>query len=176
MGRITDLSEEAYRNVYDTLSDSRRTHIDRMKTADARRRSLLATRLLSSLLAKRGQPNVLLETDADGKPFLSGSDLFVSISHSDEVVVCAVDDSAVGIDVEKIRPVDRKLITYVCTERELAYVLQDETDIPCRFFEVWTAKEAAYKHDGGSTPLRAIETLSRSKQQYVIDGYYITVI
>ena len=172
MGYITDLSEEEYAAVYAKLSVSRKAHIDRIKPTDARKRSLLATHLLSGLL----QAGVLLETDSDGKPFLSGSDLHVSISHSAEAVVCAVSTDHVGIDIEKIRPVERKLVEYVCTERERAYVLKQDEGCDERFFEVWTAKEASYKHDGGAIPLRAIDTMTLQKQCFVTEGYCITVI
>ncbi len=170
MGYVTDLTEEQYAAVYDALSPSRKAHIDRMKHDDARRRSLAATYVMGVLLARRGI-SAPVETDSDGKPFLKGMDMCISMSHSADAVACAVSDKPVGIDIERIRSVDRKLIDYVCNEREREYA-----DTPERFFEVWTAKEASYKCDGGVTPLRAIDTLSLQKLWTVNDGYGVTIV
>jgi len=176
IGYITEMTEAEYTAIYATLSASRKAHIDRMKQPNARKRSLLATQLTNALLEKHSDGAALLETAEDGRPYLEGCPLHISISHSAEAVVCAVSTDHVGIDVEQIRPVDRKLIDYVCTERERAYVLEQAEEIDTRFFEVWTAKEACYKHDGGTTPLRAIDTLERHKHTVVTNGYCITIV
>ena len=179
-GKITDITDEQYCTVYHALTPSRKAHIDRMKIEDDRKRSLMATFLLNKLLLSEGI-QAEIETCESGKPFINGHNLHVSISHSDQAVVCALSDTPVGIDVEKIKPVSKKLIEYVCTRAEADYVLSgketvDEIAIN-RFFEVWTAKEALFKKSGGKEKsIRSIDTLSLKKQVYVIDDYYITLL
>lgn len=77
----------------------------------------------------------------------------MNISHSGDMVVCAVDDRPVGIDIEQIRPIDLTVAKRICSVEELLYLFghrpteQDftyttDTEILARFFEIWTAKEA----------------------------------
>lgn len=180
IGKITDLSDEEYTKVYSSLSPSRKAHIDKMKKEDARKRSLMATYLVNKLLLKAGKSELKVLTDKSGKPYLKDSNLFVSISHSYDYVACVLSETPVGIDIEKIRPVSQKLIEYVCTENEKEYVLGKDTDqneITKRFFAVWTAKEACFKKgDSGENNIRFIDTLSLKRQEFLIDGYFVTIL
>ncbi len=175
IGYIGDLTDAQYDAVYAALSVSRKAHIDRMKHQDARKRSLLATHLLNTLLADCGKRGISVQTAENGRPYVDAMDVYVSISHSGDAVACVIDDRPIGIDVEYIRPVERNLMEYVCTARERTYVLESE-DPTLRFFEVWTAKEACYKRGDHHEGLRAIETGSLTKQTFVIDGYYLTIV
>jgi len=186
VGKITDITDEQYKAVYSALSPSRKAHIDKMKKEDARKRSLMATYLLNELLFKKGMRKFKIETDENGKPFLKDSNLFISISHSYDLVACAVSEKPIGIDIEKIRSVSRKLIEYVCTDKEREFVLSSKNALgkdtvegkaAKRFFAVWTAKEAFFKTgNSGEKNIRSIDTLSLKKQEFIIDGYYITII
>ena len=180
-GKITDITDEQYNDVYCALTPSRRAHIDRMKKKDDRKRSLMATFLLNKLLLQAGKAQAAIETHENGKPFVTEPDLHISISHSDQAVVCALSESPVGIDIEKIKPVSKKLVEYVCTQSEREYILsgKDAVDDQAakRFFEVWTAKEAFFKKsDGRIKSIRSIDTLSLKKQVFEIDDYYITLL
>ena len=57
-----------------------------------------------------------------GKPHALGLDIELNISHSGDIVVCAVDSSPVGIDAEKIRPIDLNVAKRICTDDELLYL------------------------------------------------------
>ncbi|MBQ7045678.1 MAG: 4'-phosphopantetheinyl transferase superfamily protein [Clostridia bacterium] len=182
--KITDFSPAEYDEVYRSLSDSRKTHIDKMKLKDDKQRSLLATAIVNELLGKMGEA-ATLSVGENGKPVLKGSELFVSISHSNEAVVCAVSHEPVGIDIELIKPVKAAFIKRVCTKEELEYVLPDadkikdlvieDTDILIRFFKVWTAKEAYFKKHG-TTGMLKTQTLPLKKEQLKRDGYIITIM
>lgn len=180
--KTTDLTEEEYAAVYESLSTSRRAHIDRMKQDEDKKRSLLASALVAELLLLEGISGATLESEADGRPFLRGSDLFVSISHSHQGVACAIDHQPVGIDLEQIRPVRKSLIQYVCLPEELAYVMQapqpdtvTDPDTLQRFFQVWTAKEACFKKHRDLVLLK-INTLSLETTLYITDGFFINII
>jgi len=185
-GRITDLTPQQYEAILDSLPPSRKARISRIKKEDGRHRSLMASYLVQKLLEEMGRETVVLENAEDGRPYLKGCDLFVSISHSHEGVICAISEDTIGIDIERIRPVRVGLIQYVCTEREREYVLSGWTDIgkemvegpvAQRFFAVWTAKEAYFKKSGsGITDIRSIDTLSFAKQTFYIDDFLITVV
>ena len=140
----------------------------------------MATYLLNKLLLKAGKTQTKIETDESGKPFINESGLYISISHSEEAVACALSEKPIGIDIEKIKPVSQKLIEYVCTQNEREYVLlgKDNTyDQDNRFFAVWTAKEAFFKKNNGKIKeIRSIDTLALKKQVYIQDGYFITIL
>lgn len=182
--KITDLSSEDYNAIYGSLSCSRKTHIDNLKNQDDKYRSLLATDLIDVLLKDLGVTKAKLQTDPKGKPFLSDSDLFVSISHCKQGVACAVSDKEVGIDLEIIKPVKTALINYICTQKEQEYVFAYKKDIPeivtdkqilTRFFEVWTSKEAYFKKYGTSDML-SVEVLHLQKQHFLQDNFLITLM
>ena len=180
--KIGDLTQEAYHAIYRSLSPSRKAHIDRKRKEDDKKRSLLAAELVARLLKKRGVSGSL-ETGPEGKPFLKGCDLFVSITHSEELVACAVSRKPVGIDAEKIKPMRPELMQYACLPEEWQYVCQgkqisrlvEQEDVLRRFFEVWTAKEAFYKKNGAGNMLQT-NTLALEKTHYASDGYLITIL
>lgn len=175
--KITDISQEEYKAVYNRLSPSRKAHIDKMKKYDDQLRSLAASFLIEKLLKENSYKNYQLLNNDNGKPYLKDSDLFVSISHSAEGVVCAISETAIGIDIEKIKPVTEKFINYVCNEKESEYVLANLEEGPQRFFAVWTAKEAYLKkHNMTLGDVRTIDTLSFSKQFYTIEDFLITIV
>lgn len=76
-----------------------------------------------------------------GKPFAKDLPVHFSVSHSGNMVVCAVSDREIGIDIEKIRPINLKAAKKFATEKELEYIYSGEN----RFFEIWTLKEAYFK-------------------------------
>jgi 4'-phosphopantetheinyl transferase len=175
--KITDITETEYSAIYNSLSDSRKAHIDKMKRREDRLRSLAAGHILTGLLKECGEKNFTLETLQNGKPQLAGSDWFFSLSHSHEGVVAVVSKSPIGIDIEKIKPIDDKLIDYVCNQKEKEYVLQGEADKFYRFFCVWTAKEAFFKKSNGKAPsVRAVDTTPLEKNVILKDDFVITIL
>ncbi len=185
-GKITDITAEQYKNIFETLSNSRKARITHYKKEDDRRRSLMATYLVQKLLNELGCENVTLENAKNGRPYLKGCDLFISISHSDCGVACAVSEKEIGIDIEKIKPVRDGLIDYVCTEQEREYIFSDftktgkeitESSVTQKFYAVWTAKEAYFKkNSSGITDIRSINTLSFAKRSYYLDEFVITIV
>ncbi len=176
--KITDISEDECQKVYNSLTKSRKRHIDRMKNPDDRKRSLAAQYLLMKLLGEMGVEAAVLESDINSRPYLKGSDLFVSISHSHSAVACAVDSAPIGIDIEKITPVSDALINYVCTNEEKEYVYKNTQNPSFKsFFKVWTAKEAYIKKtECGLKKAIKTDTLSLNKEIFLIEDYIITIL
>lgn len=174
MCRTGDFTEQEYRAVYEALSDSRKKHMDAFSNAAACRCSLAGELLLRRLLAAEGIAAVP-ERLPSGQPVLPGGQAFVSISHCDDRVVCAVSRTPVGIDIEKVRPIRPGMMDRVCTAEELRYLRSgNETE---RFFEVWTAKEAYFKMMGtGITNLQAINILTLPRQVFRQEDYLIQIV
>ena len=79
--------------------------------------------------------------DKYGKPV--SDHVYFNLSHCKGVVVIALAESPVGVDVENVRQVDKELIEYVSSDVEREKILSDED-----FFKVWTAKESLVKAQG----------------------------
>lgn len=83
-----------------------------------------------------------------GKPYLLNyPDVHFNISHSGEYVACAVADSPVGVDIQKIGEYSLEVARRVCNEQELKQI-EDSSDKASEFIKFWTQKEAILKMYG----------------------------
>ena len=73
-----------------------------------------------------------------GKPISEGC--YFNISHSKGLVVFIKDIVPIGIDIEKIRPVEEDLKNYISSREEKEYINSDKA-----FYEIWTNKESLTK-------------------------------
>lgn len=76
-----------------------------------------------------------------GKPICD--DKCFNVSHSHGVVVLVIDKVSVGVDIEKVRPVEDDLKNFVTSIEEAAFASDSET-----FYQIWTNKEALVKAEG----------------------------
>ena len=81
-----------------------------------------------------------------GKPL--NENIYFNISHSKGLVCFAKSETNIGIDIEKIRDVEKSLINNVTNLEEQKYIDSYE-----KFFEIWTNKEAIGKMIGNGISL-----------------------
>ena len=186
--KTTDFSKTQLQQLYLRLSPSRKARIDRLRRKEDKLRSLAAELLVYRLLETHyGISSAQLHCKDNGRPYLPDCGLHMSISHCEEALACAVSDSPVGIDIERMRPMDLQICRHVCRPEELEYLLANtrtpescecsDPDILRRFFEIWTAKEAYYKKRGtGITDLKGVNILSLQRQVYTVDDYLIQLV
>lgn len=82
-----------------------------------------------------------------GKPRLTGADdVFISVSHSADIWLCAFYDGEVGVDIQIHNAADYLAIArrFFC-EDEIEYVAARGAEA---FFDVWAAKESYMKYTG----------------------------
>ncbi len=103
----------------------------------------LARSMLSELSAVPAQ-QITIQTGEHGKPFTPDVPYHFNISHSGKYILCAVDDTPIGVDIEKPRAYNDRVAKRICTDEEYRYIDGDSV----RFLEVWTRKEAYAKHIG----------------------------
>lgn len=92
------------------------------------------------------------------RPFIPGSIDF-NISHSDTLVSCAINTSgSIGIDVERIKPINKADFYDCWTPRETMEIYRDPKNHEI-FYSYWTKKEAVVKAIGNglNIPLKNIE-------------------
>ncbi|MBE7089260.1 MAG: 4'-phosphopantetheinyl transferase superfamily protein [Clostridiales bacterium] len=153
--------------------------IDRLKCLDDKLLSLGVNLLLAYAFREKGVDYIRLRYEEGCKPFLRGrQDFYFNCSHSGNLAVIAYADSSLGVDVEKIRPVNKKVATRLFTKKEQGLVVDDES-----FMRLWTKKESYVKNTGrGRIQMSEVEVLPSSPDmqgltfsEKVVDNHIITV-
>lgn len=104
-----------------------------------------------------------------GKPYLTNfSYVHFNVSHTKNVFVCAISKNPIGVDVERIRKIDNRVIRYYFSEPEIYYIFSKSENANLRFTEIWTKKEAYLKSlgTGISDPFIKFNVLEK-KNQYI---------
>ena len=188
---IRRYTNSEYLAAYQNLDDIKRARIERTRQRKDRLRTVLADDLARHMLGEAmgiSPTAVRFSYAANGKPSVAGGGYEFSISHSDDIVVVAINEGPVGIDVEHIREVSPRLARKYFCDDENFYVFGHEpkdvdfehmasTDIRMRFFEIWTAKEAYLKRLGeGLSHLRSVNTTLYPFERHIIDNEYLVSI
>lgn len=143
------------------LSHDERARAERMRSAVARVQFVLSRAALRVLLAGvandgTGPRDLCFQYGPRGKPYLPGGPSF-NVSHSaDAVIIAIADKGRVGVDVERVRSVQRmdRVAARKFTPAEHAWFAAAGTgtdadaDADLRnaaFFRIWTRKEAFAK-------------------------------
>ena len=105
----------------------------------------LSSRHLLHQLSGRNLRGACLK-DQYGKPYLEGSDHFISISHTLDFAAVIASLNPVGIDIQYIVEKIQRISTKFVREDEFQYI--PETDRILYFHTIWGAKEAMYKAYG----------------------------
>lgn len=96
------------------------------------------------------------------KPYLKDQPLHFNISHSNELVVCAIAEFPIGIDVEFIDQTMNYLdFQFQMTQQEFDKINCSQNQIG-DFFSYWTQKESVMKAHGGGMmiPLDSFEIIN----------------
>lgn len=143
--------EGLYQMFYHSTDQDRRAKADRFLFAKDKRLCIGAGALLRAALEKEAVFRYSVGKHPGGKPYLVGkANLYFNLSHSGEMVMCAISDREVGCDVEKKDGFHRDLANYVMTERDLRRIYQQEGEQgrSDMFFRLWTLKESYMKATG----------------------------
>ena len=93
-----------------------------------------------------------IDSSAYGKPYLKDyPHIHFNISHCDGLVACAIADTPIGIDIEKIHPFRDSILRKVLTpsEQEFLNTFRENTDAYNEiFYRFWTLKESRIKESG----------------------------
>lgn len=106
-----------------------------------------ALRILLSQYIKLPPAEIEFNLGQNKKPELrSPANLSFNVSHSEEMILIAISDKAVGIDIEYIRPEFnfREVLNHSFSEQEIRFINESKEQTNC-FFELWTRKEALTK-------------------------------
>jgi 4'-phosphopantetheinyl transferase len=151
------------------LSPDERARAARFRVAEARRRFVAGRALLRRTLGATlgvDPASLVLGTGERGKPELvepRPPALGFNLAHSGGVVVVAVARTAVGVDVEVLRPIgsaERLARRFFSTAETAVVLARRGADRDLAFLRVWTQKEAYLKARGLGVgmPLAEVET------------------
>ena len=188
---IGDVSPEEYAWVYALLAEEKRKRIDRFRFEEDKKRSLageLLPRRAVAELCGAAAERIVFETGENGKPFVPDLPVEFSISHSGQMAVCAADRRGlpVGIDVERVEPINLSVARRVGTPEELFrlfghtpgpadFIHTEDRALLKRFYAFWTRKEAFVKCSG--IGIAAIEQPAPEEgMQTFYDGDYVISI
>ena len=125
---------------------------------------------------------LIIDKNKYGKPFLVNfPNVHYNVSHTKGLIVCAISDSCVGIDVEKIKPFNKRIVEIFFAENEREYIFTSKENQDERFAEIWTKKESYVKWLGKGMimPFKSFDVLSFGKVPKLYGSlylkYYITI-
>ncbi|MBQ6324158.1 MAG: 4'-phosphopantetheinyl transferase superfamily protein [Bacilli bacterium] len=137
---INSLSDEQYKKIYNEVDLIRRKKCDLLKKSNDKKRCLAAYYLIVKTFLEEYNLKINNIDYSNDYPVLD-IPYNISISHCDNWVVLAISRKKIGIDIEKIRPMNFDIMRYFCSDDDFNYI---GTDLK-KFFEVWTFKEAFFK-------------------------------
>ena len=167
--------------ILDQLSNRRKEKVLRCSQLKGRKEAAGAGLLLKKIFEKYGVSEEAITYGENGKPEMDG--FYFNLSHSGNVVICAVSEKEVGCDIEKTEKCNEKIAKRFFTERENVYLnrtfegnedmhfeqfseskteegsnmesLKKDRD----FFRIWTMKESYIKMtgEGMKVPLLSVE-------------------
>ena len=166
------------------LSEERKQKIMRQRRLLGRKQRLGAGLLLKQALFFCGVAEGEINIAEHGKPEMNH--ICFNLSHSQDLVVCAVSTKPVGVDIEKIACAPEKIAKRFFTPREVEYINSEED-----FYRLWTMKESYIKMtgEGMHLPLEQFEIRIEEPikiyrgnkrcdcfiKEYQIPGYKLTV-
>ncbi len=184
---IRDLSDESYLRYYSLMSEEKKRRVDRFRFEADKKRTvvgeMLARRVISEWCCV-SEESIIFGIAEHGKPYAKGLNVEFNISHSADMVVCVVDDNPVGVDIEKIRPVDLNTAKRIFDKEETKYIFDCLPDLENynhylndavleRFFELWTKKEAYGKCFGKG--LFCTKNKQLKERNMLIGNYSISI-
>lgn len=190
---LSDLTQNDYDYYFSLMDVDKQKQVSRYKNEMDKKRTIAGEMLARRMISKYCKvvpEDIYFETGCYGKPNAKHFNVEFNISHSEEMVVCAINDKPVGIDVEMIRPIGTNILRKLCMDIDLKYISGSDMasiKIPNnfddqqlhRFYEVWTAKEAYFKCIGtGIKNLKSIsmDELVENRKMYQIENYIITIV
>lgn len=167
--KILEIDDEILNCLYEITYFDKRYKNKRYLNKNDEIRTLIGKILIRSIVAqeyKVKNRSIYFSINQWGKPFLEGYPEFnFNISHSEDYVLCAVDDKPIGIDIEKIRSIEYEDIAKsFFTKDELDYIVKKDIDNKLnKFYEIWTLKESYIKccGQGLCIPLKSFSVINK---------------
>ncbi len=187
IANIEDVKKYSSR-AKEILTFDRYEKFSRYKQEDDKLRCLAVGILLNKYIGKDRLKNIKYEENQ--KPYIEDYEHF-NISHSGNFVGLAIDNSIVGLDIEKREDREtQRIAERICTTKEINHINESKDKIET-FYKYWTLKESYMKWSGKGFSMSPksiefiitdkirlnndIDDLSFYVNDFDIDGYTISV-
>ncbi|WP_192349051.1 4'-phosphopantetheinyl transferase superfamily protein [Algoriphagus sp. Y33] len=170
-GNDGDLSFEAYARISELLTNQMREKVKSFHSLMDSQAFMIGKYLIVHSLKRFGYSDFRLDSirfNDNGRPYLPGSNVDFNLSHAGNYVVCASAlNVRIGIDIEKVCPLNLNDFSKVFTENELE-AFDNANDTDAELIAHWTMKEAVIKADGRGFSISPMEiALNNSKLAYL---------
>jgi 4'-phosphopantetheinyl transferase len=135
------------------VGPEKQARIQRFYRMEDQQRALIGDILIRYLLCNKlllANKELIFAKTEFGKPFLvNDNKIHFNISHSGDWVLSAVHNLPVGVDIEKIQPIDYQIAARFFSKSEYLNLMNKEgRDKLEYFYEIWTLKESYIKAVG----------------------------
>jgi 4'-phosphopantetheinyl transferase len=169
---INDINKDILDNFYTNIYEIKRNRISKDNYL-----SIYAEYLLCYLLKEYNidYNDITILENENGKPYIKDSNIYYSISHSNEYVIVAIDEKPIGIDIQFIK--DNKPNNFVLNEEEFKYNYIDifslkESYIKCIGSNINHMKDITFNLDNQITSNKEDFEFTQIKE---IDNYVISI-
>jgi 4'-phosphopantetheinyl transferase len=137
------------KKAYSSVSKDRQDKIDFYRFEKDKKLSAGAYLLLKKLLSEENITNPLFKTEKYGKAYISNfENVYFNLSHSGKMVLCAISDREVGVDIEYIDPeIDLNIAKLYFYNGEYESIMNSQNPAD-EFFKYWVLKESYMKYTG----------------------------
>ena len=147
------IPESVFQKLFRCMSPEKQARYKRFHRIEDSHRLLAADILVRYYLCRKyGFKNkaLVFEKNAYGKPFPANDPKrHFNVSHSGDWVLAAFDDDEVGVDIQRMRPIDMGVAEKNFSEKEYRDLIKkDGVERERRFYEIWTLKESFIKAVG----------------------------
>lgn len=177
---INELTDTDYRNIYRNLKSAERNKINKILNLKHKKLCLAGYDLLAEILENEFSiafKKLIISYNENGKPYFLNGNIYFNISHSEDYVVCVVSDKPIGIDIEKIKARNHKLVmNHYFSDLEKRYI-DSSVDTLKTYWTIWTLKEAILKFYGDSIlNIKNINlSIKKNKIVFTTKQYNLTV-
>ena len=148
--KLDTLRDAAWTQALSLLPDERREYVLHFRKREDQKRSAIGWLLLAYGLKQEygiQMPPAFCRTST-GKPYFPEKNMpFFNLSHSGDLVGCALSEKEIGLDIQKLVTPRSSLVRRICTEEELALIESSENP-SAEFCRIWSQKESAVKLTG----------------------------
>ena len=137
------------KRAYDTVPKDRQDKIDFFRFEKDKKLSAGAYLLLKKLLLEKNITNPLFKIEKYGKAYISNfENIYFNLSHSGKMVLCAISDRKVGVDIEYIdHEIDLNIAKHYFYNKEYESIMNSQNPAD-EFFKYWVLKESYMKYTG----------------------------
>ena len=176
---INNFTDEEYESIFFSLPEKLKDKVWKMVKTVNRKLTVMGYILLKNGLKNDYDIDIeelIIKENKYGKPIITNiNNLYYNISHSKDMVVCAISDKEIGIDVSYIKNVNIKLAKQFCNKEEVKYITSSKGYLRT-LFKIFSLKESYIKMLGKSLmDIKNIEVITGGNSLTIKSEYNIRI-